>query len=191
MEPDGRAAWDRLIATLSRFATEADLRQEAMCRQAKACRTGEKIAVSAVKASDEDLRMGWSAAKAVDGNVDEPDGYWLTRKNHPSQAWLELTLARPSKINRVVLFHQLNPAHYRSLDYRVCVRCDGVWAPVVTIRGNTLTGWIAHTFPAVLTDAVRLEITRSAYGDRMGVGEFEVRWDRAGDPRPGGPRSCP
>jgi hypothetical protein len=50
---------------------------------------------------------------------------------------------------------------------------------VVTIRGNTHAGWIAHTFPEVLTDAVRLEITRSAYGDRMGVGEFEVRWDCA------------
>jgi hypothetical protein len=87
-------------------------------------------------------------------------------------------LAEPSKVNRVVLFHQLNRAHYRSLDYRVCVRRDGNWVPVVTVRNNEHAGWIAHTFPEAVTDAVRLEITRSAYGDRMGVGEIEVRWEK-------------
>ena len=76
----------------------------------------------------------------------------------------------------MVLFHQLNPAHYRSLDYSISARVAGKWQPLATIKGNQQAGWVAHRFPEVLTDAVRLEITRSAYGDRMGVGEIELRW---------------
>ena len=118
---------------------------------------------------------GWSAAKAIDGNVREPEGYWLTQRNAPKQAWLELTLAEPARIDRVVLFHQLNPGHYRSLDYTVAVRADGAWKPVVAVKGNQEAGWVVHGFDPVVTDAVRLEITRSAYNDRMGVGEIELR----------------
>jgi hypothetical protein len=128
-----------------------------------------------VRASDEDPQRGWTAAKAIDGSVDEPAGYWLTHKTHPQKAWLELTLARPGKINRVAIFHQSNPAHYRSLDYCLSARVSGTWQPLATIEGNQQAGWVAHGFPEVLTDTVRLEITRSAYGDRMGIGEIELR----------------
>ena len=118
---------------------------------------------------------GWSATKAIDGNVDEPKGYWLTQRNAPKRAWLELTLAAPAQIERVVLFHQLNPGHYRTLDYTVAVRADGAWKPVVAVKDNKDAGWVAHVFDPVVTDAVRLEITRSAHNDRMGVGEIELR----------------
>lgn len=174
---DGRARWDQLMAALQGYERSALERIDQLRRQAEAARRGQKVGVASIKASDEDPRAGWPAAKAIDGNVDEPAGYWLTKKNHPQQAWIELTLAEPSKVNRVVLFHQLNPGHYRSLDYRVCVRRDGQWVPVAAVRNNQQAGWLAHAFPEVVTDAVRLEITRSAYGDRMGVGEVEVRWD--------------
>ena len=113
--------------------------------------------------------------EVVDGSVDEPGGYWLTRRTSPGTAWIELELSEPSRINRVALFHQLNPGHYRSLDYTVSVRAGGGWKPVVAIQNNQQAGWTAHPFDAVTTDAVRLEITRSAYGNRMGIGEIELR----------------
>ncbi len=172
--PSGRQRWGRLIAYLKRHANAATTRLEQQRHAAALVRTGKKIEVVSVKASDEE-KSGWNAAKAVDGNVKEPEGYWLTRKNNPQQAWLELTFARPEKINRAVLFHQLDPGHYRSLDYRIAVRADGQWKQVVAVKNNQQAGWVAHAFDPVVTDAVRLDITRSAYGNRMGVGEFELR----------------
>jgi hypothetical protein len=173
--PQGQGRWERLIAYLDRHERAARDRIAEHRRRETAARAGEKIAVVSVKASDEDRNKSWLATKVVDGNVDEPAGYWLTGYNSPRQAWIELTLAEPSKINRVVLFHQLNPGHYRSLDYTVSVRVDGRWQSVVEVENNQQAGWIAHPFDAVVTDAARLEITRSAYGNRMGVGEIELR----------------
>jgi len=173
--PDGHQRWDRLIAYLKRHEDAAlDLLEERREREA-AARGGAKIDVVSVQASDEDKAKKWLAANAVDGNVDEPGGYWLTQRASPKQAWLELTLDKPTKINRVVLFHQLNPGHYRSLDYTIGVRLGGEWKAVVAIQNNQQPGWIAHDFDAVTTDAVRLEITRSAYDARMGIGEIELR----------------
>jgi hypothetical protein len=173
--PDGLQRWDRLLARLEKHEQAAWQLIQQRRRQEAAARAGQKIAVLSVKASDEDSPRGWIAAKAIDGNVDEPGGYWLTKKSHPRQAWLELTLARLAKISRVVLFHQLNPGHYRSLDYSISARIDGKWQSLVSVKDNQQAGWVAHQFPEVLTSAVRLEITRSAYGDRMGVGEIELR----------------
>ncbi len=172
--PNGHPRWKRLIANLRSYADAATEQLEKQRRRAALARTGKRIDVASVKASDEESR-GWNAAKAVDGNVKEPEGYWLTRKNNPKQAWLELTFAQPEKINRAVLFHQLNPGHYRSLDYSISVHLDGQWKQVVAIKDNQQAGWVAHAFPSVVTDKVRLDITRSAYGNRMGVGEFELR----------------
>jgi hypothetical protein len=174
--PDGRQRWDRLIAYVNRqqAAAEGLLRQRR--EQEQSARSGQKVTVAAVKASDEDARRKWTARQAIDGNVDEPAGYWLTQRSTPKSAWLELTLAAPSRINRVVLFHQLNAAHYRSLDYTLSVRRDGQWKPLLTVRNNQQAGWLAHPIPEVTTDAVRLEITRSAHSARMGLGEIELRY---------------
>jgi hypothetical protein len=142
-----------------------------------AARAGTKVAVQSVKASDEEAgKKNWPARNAIDGNVAEPAGYWLTRYVHPKQAWIELTLAKPSRVNRVAIYHQLNPAHYRSRDYTISVRIDGKWHQVVAVNDNKRAGWTGHTFDEVVTDAVRLDITRSHHGNRMGVGEIEVRW---------------
>jgi len=171
----GEERWYRLIAYLDRHEDAAREAIAERLRREAAARTGEKIAVSSIEASDEDKSKGWPASKAVDGNVDEPLGYWLTQRTSPNEAWIELTLAEPTKVNRVALFHQLNPGHYRSLDYAVSVHVDGEWKPVVQIKGNQHAGWVGHPFDTVVTDAVRLEITRSAYGNRMGIGEIELR----------------
>ncbi len=173
--PQGRERWDRLVTQLERFKQAAETLAVERRRQQEAARQGLLVPVVSVTASDEDRERHWEAAKAVDGSVDEPTGYWLTQRNDPERAWIELVLKEPTEINRVALFHQLNPGHYRSLDYEILVRSGGTWSRVVTIRNNEQAGWTAHEFSEVLADAVRLEISRSAHSSRMGVGEIEVR----------------
>ncbi|MFH1264903.1 MAG: discoidin domain-containing protein [Planctomycetota bacterium] len=172
---EGHQRWDRLTAYLGRHEGAAIEAAESLRRGEAAARAGRKIAISSVRASDEEREKKWPATNAVDGNVDEPQGYWLTQYTSPAEAWIELALEKPERINRVVLFHQLNPGHYRSLDYTVSVRVDDAWKPVAAVKNNEQPGWVAHALGAVVTDAVRLEITRSAHGARMGVGEIEVR----------------
>ena len=169
---DGHKRWDELIEYLDR--TQKFLEER---RLGTAARRGSKVAVLSLKASDEDPKKGWTAERAIDGSVREPEGYWLTQRVNPKNAWLELTLVRPEKINRVALFHQINPGHYRSVDYVVSVRVDGEWKAVVDVKGNIRPGWVGHQFETVTTGAVRLEITRSEYNARMGVGEIEVRME--------------
>lgn len=164
-----------MLAYLDRHEQAERQKQEELRRREAEARRGRKVEIAKVTASDEDPSRGWPAANAIDGNVQEPEGYWLTRRNAPKQAWLELTLAEPAKIDRVALFHQLNPGHYRTLDYTVCVRADGAWKPIVAVKDNQDSGWVVHAIGPVVTDAVRLEITRSAYNDRMGIGEIELR----------------
>ena len=173
--PAGRPRWNRLIAYLDRHEQATRARLEERRRQEAAARQGGKLPVVSITSSDEDAKKGWPARNAIDGNVEEPGGYWLTRRNDPENAWLELTLAEPASVNRIVLFHQINPRHYRSLDYTVSLRVNGQEQPVVTVKDNTQAGWVAHPFAAVLADAARLEITRSAYVNRMGIGEIELR----------------
>ena len=175
--PAGHERWNRLIAYLDRYERTARDVIERRRKQQAAARAGEMLPVLSVKASDEETGpKNWTASKAIDGSVDEPAGYWLTRYVHPKQASIELTLVKPSKVNRVALFHQLNPAHYRSRDYAISVRVNGKWQRVVAVKGNDKAGWVSHAFDDVETDAVRLDITRSAHGNRMGVGEIEVRY---------------
>jgi F5/8 type C domain-containing protein len=173
--PDGRPRWDRLIGYLDGHRQTADAAMKEHRKLKADARKGEKLAIAGVKASDEEKLKGWLAAKAVDGSVDEPAGYWLTSYTSPKSAWLEVELAQPGKLNVVSLFHQLNPGHYRSLDYTISVLVDGKWKRVADVKNNELSGWVGHRFDTEETDAVRLEITRSAHRARMGVGEIEVR----------------
>ncbi len=176
-DASGHARWDRLIAELSRHEQTARQAMEAKRQREAAARAGTKVAVLNVEASDAETgRKNWPARKAIDGSVAEPAGYWLTTYSHPKSAWLELTLVEPSQVNLVSIYHQVNPAHYRSLDYTISVRIDGKWKRVASVKGNKQAGWRAHRFDTVTTDAVRLDITKSAYGNRMGVGEIEVRY---------------
>jgi len=56
----------------------------------------------------------------------------------------------------------------------VSVSIDSNWKQVAEVKGNIQPGWVGHHFDALTTDAVRLDITRSAYGYRMGIGEVEL-----------------
>ncbi len=174
-EHQGHMRWDRLIAYLDRQEQMAKDAIQQRNSQETLARKGYKVAILSVKASDEDAKKGWAAVKAIDGDIREPEGYWLTRSVNPQQAWIELTLAQPSTINRVVLYHQLNPGHYRSADYTVSVWVANAWKPVVTVKRNKESGWVAHSFDKVTTEKVRLDITRAAHPNRMGIGEIELR----------------
>jgi hypothetical protein len=174
--PEGRKQWDRLIAYLKRQERMALEQIKGRDPIEARARSGRRIRIASVDASDEDEKK-FPVEKAIDGRIDEPGGYWLTRYTHPTSAWVELRLAQPSKFNRVVLFHQLNPRYYRSLDYTIHAFIGGRMKSIVEVKENQQSGWVAHSFDAIVTDVVRLEISRAAHDNRMGIGEIELRWN--------------
>jgi len=176
--PAGHRRWERLLAYLRRHERQLSEQIETRRRQEAAARAGRRIEVASVSASDEETsgRRYGAAAAAIDGKVEEPADWWLTPKVAPKQAWIELALHEPSKANRVVVFHHRDQGHYTSRDYTISARVGGQWKPVVEVKDNQTTGWIAHPFESITVDAVRLTITRSSHPDRMGVGELGVRY---------------
>ncbi|MFW6164101.1 MAG: discoidin domain-containing protein [Planctomycetota bacterium] len=132
-----------------------------------------------VKASSEAADR-WPAAKAIDGDTSEPDGLWQTERTRPKSAWLDIRLPRARPVRGLSIFHQRNPRYYRSLDYAIACWLDGAWKTVHTTTGNTRSGWTGHAFQPVSTDRLRITITRSAHGARMGLNEIMV--DFAPDP---------
>ena len=126
-----------------------------------------------VTASSEDRQ--WSLMRLTDGVAEPGSGIWLTEKNRPAEAWAEIRWPEARRVGRVRIFHQID-GHYRSLDYTLEVWGAAGWSPVegMPVKDNKAQGWREHTFPPVTTGRVRLRISRSAYGDRMGVGELEV-----------------
>ena len=111
----------------------------------------------------------------TDGAAEPGRGMWLTEKNDPKEAWAEIRWPKPCRIGLARIYHQIN-GHYRSLDYTIEYWDDGKWVSVegMPIKDNQVQGWREHRFSPVTTDRLRLFITRSAYGNRMGAGELEV-----------------
>lgn len=108
--------------------------------------------------------------------VAEPDrGMWLTERNNPKEAWAEIRWPTPQRIGRVRVFHQMD-GHYRSLDYVIECWTNGAWQAMgdTPVANNAVRGWREHVFAPVVTDRLRIQITRSMHGNRMGVGELEV-----------------
>jgi len=116
----------------------------------------------------------WPAAKAVDGDTSEPDGIWQTLRNDPESAWLELRLQRPRRVKGVRIFHQKNPRYYRSVDYSIACWVGDAWKTVAEVTGNKDAGWRDHAFDPVETSKVRINISKSEYGSRMGLNEVEL-----------------
>ena len=115
------------------------------------------------------------ALRLVDGVAEAGDGIWRTERNSPAQAWAVAEWPEPMTVSRVRLFHQKD-AEYRSLDYTVQHWSEGDWRDVagMPITGNSTHGWVEHAFPPVATAKLRLLITRSRYGNRIAMGEWEV-----------------
>ncbi len=137
-----------------------------------------------VTASSEDPER-WPAARAVDGDTSEPDGIWQTRRDSPASAWLELRLRQPRRLRAVRIYHQDDPRYYRSVEYKVLCRTGDRWQTVADVQGNRQAGWREHPFEPLEASAVRIEITRSEYGYRMGLNEVELVSEAGG----GGPRT--
>ena len=132
----------------------------------------------------------WDASKAVDGNTDDDKGTWLTyrksstSKVRPASAWLELELDRPRRVRGVRIYHQDDARHYRSVDYAIACRRDDGWKNVAEVKGNDKGGWRAHRFAPIETDGVRITITKSEFGSRMGLNEVMLEYAGSAD---GGP----
>jgi hypothetical protein len=126
-----------------------------------------------LSASSEDRQ--WALLRLTDGVAEPGAGMWLTEKNRPSQAWAEIRWPTPQQIGRVRIYHQIN-GHYRSLDYTIEYWEGKSWRAVagMPVTDNAVQGWREHVFGPLTTERLRLMITRSAHGDRMGVGEIEV-----------------
>ena len=116
-----------------------------------------------------------TATRLVDGVAEPDDGIWHTERNSPKEALAIVEWPEPVTVDRVRLFHQID-GHYRSLDYTVQYDKDGNWQdlPGMPVKDNSVHGWSEHTFDPVTTKRMRLFITRSEYGNRMGMGEWEV-----------------
>lgn len=115
------------------------------------------------------------AVRLVDGVAEPGDGIWRTERNSPKQAWAVAEWPEVVTISRVRLFHQKD-AEYRSLDYTIQYWADGGWIDLACMptTDNPVHGWVEHRFPAVTTTKSRLLITRSKYGNRMAMGEWEA-----------------
>ena len=116
-----------------------------------------------------------TATRLVDGVADPNQGIWHTARNSPKAAWAIAEWCELTTVDRVRLFHQIN-GHYRALDYTVQYEKDDAWhdLPGMPVKDNSIHGWSEHAFPPVTTRRMRLLITRSEYGNRMGMGEWEV-----------------
>jgi hypothetical protein len=126
-----------------------------------------------ITCSSEDQR--YSLMRLTNGVAGPSPDMWATEKNDPKEAWVEIRWPKPYRIGRVRLYHQMD-AQYRSLDYTIEYWDNGKWAPVegMPIKDNQVQGWREHEFAPVTTDRLRVRITRSMYGNRMGLGEMEV-----------------
>jgi hypothetical protein len=116
----------------------------------------------------------WPASKAIDGDTSEPEGIWQTLRDNPETAWLELQLVEPRTVKGVRIFHQKNAGYYRSIDYTIACWADGAWATVTTVEGNKETEWREHLFDPMRTGKMRITITKSEHGFRMGLNEVEL-----------------
>ncbi len=132
----------------------------------------------------------WDAVKAVDGNTADDEGTWLTHrksstsKERPESAWLQIELDHPRRVAGVNIYHQDNARHYRSIDYHIACWDDGDWKKVFEVRGNDRGGWRAHRFAPVETDKVRIIITKSEFGSRMGLNEVMLEYADAEQGKP-------
>ena len=115
------------------------------------------------------------AIRLADGVAEPDDGIWCTERNSPAEAFAVAEWPQPVTVARCRLFHQAD-GHYRSLDYTIQYWADDAWRNVegMPIQDNRVHGWVEHKFTPVRTTRMRIHITRSKYGNRMGIGEWEA-----------------
>lgn len=129
---------------------------------------------AAVTASSEFSRELGGAGKAIDGVIATPEDFsnrWHSSVDLPHPHWIEVRLARPAKVGRVVI-HFADPA-----GYPVDFEGNAGGREVFRVRGNRRAGAFAAKFGPVVTDRFRLTIRASAnpaYPNAAQVSELEI-----------------
>ena len=107
-----------------------------------------------------------SAAQATDGITTANGDHggvpgWVSDKDAPLPQWLEVTLPKPASVARVIVYTNSSfcgPAGIR--DCQIQVRQDDKWRTVASESGNVDRWVLEHRFEPVVTDKVRVLVTR-------------------------------
>jgi DUF1680 family protein len=102
-------------------------------------------------------------AKVIDGVIATPDDFsnrWHSSLDQPRPNWVEVHLAKPSKISKVVI-HFADPAGY-PVSFAGAVRVDGQELQVIDVTDNTDPEIYRAKIEPVTTDSFRLTVRASA-----------------------------
>lgn len=117
-------------------------------------------------------------AKLIDGVIATPEDFsnrWHSSLEVPHPHWVEVHLARPSRVGRVVV-HFADPAGY-PVNFEGSVRVDGRDRIAFSVLDNKEVRTYSTRFPTVVTDTFRLTIHASAnpkYPNAAQVSEIEI-----------------
>jgi DUF1680 family protein len=117
-------------------------------------------------------------AKLIDGLIATPEDFsnrWHSSLDQPHPHWVEIHLAKPSKISRVII-HFADPAGY-PVSFEGAVRVDGKDHWIFDVAGNKESGVYSASFAPVTTDTFKLTIRASAnpaYPNAAQISEIEI-----------------
>jgi hypothetical protein len=132
---------------------------------------------SATSDSEYDLEPGCTA-KVIDGVIATPEDFsnrWHSSLGRPHPHWVEVHLAKPSKISTVVI-HFADP-HGFPVSFDGAVRVNGQERQVINVTDNHEPQMFRAIIAPVVTDAFRLTIrasTNSHYANAAQISEIEL-----------------
>lgn len=137
------------------------------------------LALTASVTSDSEFsREPGGTAKAIDGVIATPEDFsnrWHSSIETPHPHWIEVHLAKPTKISRVVV-HFADPAGY-PVSFEGTVRLNGADRQVFSVTGNKQSRVYTAKFEPMTADTFRLTIRSSAnpaYPNAAQVSEIEI-----------------
>jgi uncharacterized protein len=116
--------------------------------------------------------------KVIDGVIATPEDFsdrWHSSLDQPHPHWVEVHLARPSKISRVMI-HFADPKGY-PVSFEGGVRVNGHECQVINVTNNQETQLYQARIEPVTTDTFRLTIRASAnpaYANAAQISEIEL-----------------
>ncbi|RYG37729.1 hypothetical protein EON81_05745, partial [bacterium] len=131
----------------------------------------------AFSSSEFDREPG-STNESIDGFIATPEDFtnrWHSSIEGPHPHWIEIRLAKPTNISRVVL-HFADPAGY-PVRFEGTVRVGGENRRVIDVTGNRQSRVYSAKFEPVTTDTFRLTIHSSAnpaYPNAAQISEIEI-----------------
>ncbi len=132
---------------------------------------------TAISDSEYALEPGCTAL-VNDGVIAVPSDFsnrWHSSLLTPHPHWVEIHLAKPAMIGRVIL-HFADPAGY-PVDFQCSVRLENKTTVLFSVKNNALTQLFTKTFPPIMADSFRLTISSSAnpkYPNAAQVSEIEL-----------------